>query len=72
MEPNPITSYRRANGIRLEDLGKALGVGRATVCKWEKKRVPAERVLHVERVTGIPRSLLRPDLYPDGLMEAAQ
>ena len=27
-------------------------------------RVPAERVLQVERVTGVSRSLLRPDLYP--------
>ncbi len=27
-------------------------------------RVPAERVLEVERVSGVSRSCLRPDLYP--------
>lgn len=27
-------------------------------------RVPAERVLDIERITGISRSELRPDLYP--------
>lgn len=28
-------------------------------------RVPAERVLDIERLTGVHRSELRPDLYPD-------
>lgn len=32
------------------------------ISQW--KRVPAERVLDVERVTGISRHDLRPDLYP--------
>ena len=32
---------------------------------WLKKnRVPAERVLAVEKATGVPRHQLRPDLYP--------
>jgi DNA-binding transcriptional regulator YdaS (Cro superfamily) len=32
------------------------------VSQW--KRVPAERVLDVERATGVPRHELRPDIYP--------
>ncbi|MGR4042875.1 Cro/CI family transcriptional regulator [Pseudomonas sp. 910_21] len=28
-------------------------------------RVPAERVLAIERLTGVLRTELRPDLYPD-------
>jgi DNA-binding transcriptional regulator YdaS (Cro superfamily) len=32
------------------------------VSQW--KQVPAERVLDVERATGVPRHRLRPDLYP--------
>ena len=32
--------------------------------------VPPRRVLDVERVTGVPRHLLRPDIYP--LTEAAE
>jgi DNA-binding transcriptional regulator YdaS (Cro superfamily) len=31
---------------------------------WLKRRVPAERVLAVERVSGIDRKDIRPDLYP--------
>lgn len=27
-------------------------------------RIPAERVLRIEQVSGIPRHELRPDLYP--------
>ncbi|WP_458760518.1 transcriptional regulator [Afipia sp. TerB] len=32
------------------------------ISQW--KQVPAERVLGVERATGVPRHRLRPDLYP--------
>lgn len=32
------------------------------ISQW--KQVPAERVLEVERVSGVSRHLLRPDLYP--------
>lgn len=32
---------------------------------WLKRnRIPAERVLDVERITGVSRCDLRPDLYP--------
>lgn len=35
------------------------------IYKWlAKGRIPSERVLDVERATGIPRHHLRPDLYP--------
>lgn len=29
------------------------------------KRIPSDRVLQVEKATGIPRPRLRPDLYPE-------
>jgi DNA-binding transcriptional regulator YdaS (Cro superfamily) len=32
------------------------------ISQW--KQVPAERVLDVERITGVPRHELRPDIYP--------
>lgn len=42
-------------------ISKDLKVTRAAVCGWV--RVPAERVLAVERITGIPRQKLRPDIF---------
>lgn len=47
-------------------LAHELGVRPQAVQKWKaQRRVPAERVLDVERVSGVPRGALRPDLYPD-------
>lgn len=43
-------------------LGAAVGVSSQAISQW--KQVPAQRVLQVERVTGVPRHMLRPDLYP--------
>ena len=45
-------------------LAKDIGVHHSTVIYWDRKGVPAERVLDVERLTGIPRHQLRPDIYP--------
>lgn len=50
----------RANGFA--GLGRLIGVSAQAIWQWQ--RVPAERVLDVERVTGVARSKLRPDLYP--------
>jgi DNA-binding transcriptional regulator YdaS (Cro superfamily) len=43
-------------------LAVALGVSVQAVSQW--KICPAKRVLDVERLTGLPREILRPDLYP--------
>ena len=63
-QPSTLRAYRTANQISLESLGDRFSVNRSTVLRWEEGRVPAERVLEVERVTGIDRHELRPDLYP--------
>ena len=52
------------HGIRPSKLALDAGVWRGTVTKWSRTRIPAERVLDVERITGIPRHELRPDIYP--------
>lgn len=41
---------------------KLAGITPQAISQW--KRVPAERVLEVERATGVSRHELRPDLYP--------
>ncbi|PDT74139.1 Cro/CI family transcriptional regulator [Bradyrhizobium sp. C9] len=52
--------------IRAVGTGDALAAGLAitpqAISQW--KRVPLRRVLEVERLTGIPRHIQRPDLYP--------
>lgn len=46
---------------RLTMLADACKITHSAICQWT--RVPIERVAVVERVTGIPRSELRPDIY---------
>lgn len=58
---DPLKLIRRGYGS-LTHLANELGITRGAVAKWD--RIPAERVLEVERVTGISRHQLRPDLYP--------
>lgn len=43
-------------------VGRGLGISPQAVGQWRK--VPAERVLAFERISGIPRSRIRPDIYP--------
>jgi|HubBroStandDraft_6_1064221.scaffolds.fasta_scaffold73738_4 TorA maturation chaperone TorD len=52
-------AIRAAGGVGA--LARKLGIAQPSVSNWT--RVPAERVVAVEAVTGIDRALLRPDLY---------
>jgi TorA maturation chaperone TorD len=44
-------------------LARRLGIAQPSVSNWTK--IPAERVLSVENITGVSRDQLRPDLYGD-------
>jgi len=45
----------------VSELARRIGISQPSVSNWE--RIPAERVLFIETVTGINRAILRPDLY---------
>lgn len=47
---------------KLAALAEALGIFPQAISQW--KKVPTTRVLAVERITGIPKEVLRPDIYP--------
>lgn len=60
-DPGLQEAIEAAGGI--SELARRLGISQPSVSNWE--RVPAERVLNVEALTGIPRFRLRPDLFGD-------
>jgi TorA maturation chaperone TorD len=58
-EPGLSEAIRAAGGVG--QLARQIGISQPSVSNWI--RVPAERVISVEAVTGVNRSVLRPDLY---------
>lgn len=62
---SPLKSYRRRNGLTQTALGKHFGKVGSTIMRWERGLVPVppEKVLEIERLTGISRYDLRPDIY---------
>jgi TorA maturation chaperone TorD len=52
-------AVRAVGGV--SELARKIGISQPSVSNWT--RVPAERVLIVEEVTGVDRKILRPDLY---------
>jgi len=56
-------AIEKAGGIG--KLSRALGIRRQAIYGWHYTgRIPAERVIAIERITGVSREELRPDLYP--------
>ncbi len=54
-----------ATFIGYAELARKLGVSPQAVSAWRARgRVPAERVLQIEQLTGVSRHMLRPDIYP--------
>lgn len=55
-----LSSIRSKRG-ELARIARELGIRRSAVCAW--RRVPAERVVAVSAITGIPPADLRPDIF---------
>jgi TorA maturation chaperone TorD len=52
-------AIRAAGGVGA--LARGIGISQPSISNWT--RIPAERVLSIEAVTGVDRTVLRPDLY---------
>lgn len=46
--------------------GRLLGISEVQMYRYEtgQRRIPAERVMKFETITGVPRHVLRPDVFP--------
>lgn len=53
-------AIQKAGGVG--KLAEALDITGPAISQWD--RVPANRVIDIERITGVSRRDLRPDLYP--------
>jgi DNA-binding transcriptional regulator YdaS (Cro superfamily) len=60
MRDKAITRAVKAAGT-MDKLAIALGISCPAISQW--KRIPPGRLVDIERITGIPREELRPDLY---------
>lgn len=64
MATDALRKFRDDTGTTLNAIAQKLGVHKSTVLRWEEGEIPAERVLPLEKLTGVPRHELRPDIYP--------
>jgi TorA maturation chaperone TorD len=58
-DPGLQEAIRAVGGV--SELARRIGISQPSVSNWD--RIPAERVLSVETVTGVSRAILRPDLF---------
>ncbi len=56
-------AVNRVGGRRA--LAAAMGVSVQALVRW-RRRIPVERVIALEGLSGIPRAVLRPDIYGSG------
>jgi len=65
MTPHPFRRYRNKQNLSQEQLAEKLGVSRQMVGLIEAgdRRVTAENAIEWERVTGIQRALLCPEIF---------
>jgi transcriptional regulator with XRE-family HTH domain len=62
---NELVKFRESRGLTQSQLGELLGTTKATVSRWEtdKRQPDPAMALTIEKILGIPRHLVRPDIY---------
>jgi hypothetical protein len=63
MKPEDVMPALRERGLVIK-LAEQLGIRRQAVDAW--RIVPAERVVVVSKLSGIPKHVIRPDIFPEG------
>lgn len=65
MKAHPLREYRDQSGLTLEEMGKRIGVTKASVSRIEAgiQHPSPDLARTIETVTGIPKWQLRPDLW---------
>lgn len=63
-----LTTWIKAERGRLSSLASFLNITPGAVAQWTM--VPADKLVAIEGFTGIPRQVLRPDLF-EGMRESA-
>jgi DNA-binding transcriptional regulator YdaS (Cro superfamily) len=66
LTPREALKAVRAKFRTEQEMAEAFSVSQPTVWRWlnQALRLPAEQVLVAERLTGVSRHALRPDIYP--------
>ena len=67
MDRHPLRQYRMTNGFSREAMSRKIGVSASMIQQVEGglRKLSAERSIAIERATGLPRSMFRPDLWAD-------
>jgi len=66
----PLRRFRAARKLSLTAAADLFGVHKTTFLRWERSGiVPVSRIVEIERVTGIPRHEIRPDIFLSSLEE---
>ena len=68
-----LREWRRASGITIEEAGRLAGVTGVQWHRYEKgtRKVAPDKAIDVERITGISRHELRPDIFGPAPAEGA-
>ncbi len=64
--PEMVAGLQRAIGAAGNRAWLARGLGLDGSAVWRWKKVPAERCAEIERLYGVPRAILRPDIFGEG------
>ena len=58
----PLSAWK---SLSVTDLSRRLNLSRTAIYNWRnaEKGIPAEQAVEIEKLTGVSRALLRPDLW---------